>query len=80
VPDPVGSWGEVEYLRKLPLPDLILMDIALFWRYWRHRNSPADTEDFRSPIIFISTHSDVDRFAPADKTKPAGFIVKPYNG
>lgn len=79
VPDPVASGEEVlEYLRKFPCPDLILMDITFAGGIDGIETARQIRQTSDIPVIFISAHSDGERRIRASKITHTGFIVKPF--
>ncbi|NYT06581.1 MAG: response regulator [Methanomicrobiales archaeon] len=59
-------------------PDLVLMDIRLKGEM----DGIAAAEIIRGqhdiPVIYLTSHSDDDTIERAKKTRPAGFIIKPF--
>lgn len=59
-------------------PDLALLDIRM-----RGKNDGVDIgeyimQNYNFPIIYITAHSDKDIVQNALKTKPSGYIIKPF--
>lgn len=78
-PGPVASGEDaIEYLEKFPLPDLILMDIALDGRMDGIETLRQIRKCSDIPVIFLTAHNDPATIARAGEVTPSGFIVKPF--
>jgi two-component system cell cycle sensor histidine kinase/response regulator CckA len=62
------------------LPDLVLMDIRLRGRDDGIETAAKVREQFRLPIIFVTSHADDETLQRAKVTEPSGYIVKPFAG
>ncbi len=77
VPEIVAHPAHVESSLARVRPDLVLMDIDL--------GDGASGIDVAAllppdlPVLFVSAHSDPSTLARAGKTRPAGFVVKPFD-
>jgi len=61
------------------VPDLVLMDIALYGgndgvvlAKWIDRN-------YKIPVIYVTSHTDNSTFERASKSMPYGYLIKPFN-
>ncbi|KQC05493.1 MAG: two-component system response regulator [Methanoculleus sp. SDB] len=59
-------------------PDLALMDIRLKGESDGIGAAEAIREKENIPVIYLTSHSDEDTLERAKKTKPAGYIIKPF--
>ena len=59
--------------------DLVLMDIGLKGEIDGIEVANIIKNDHRTPIIFITGFADANTLNRANKTEPAGYIVKPIN-
>ena len=60
-------------------PDLVLMDISLQGEKDGVQAAEVIGQRFATPVVFLTAHTDQATVARAQATKPAGFIVKPFN-
>lgn len=77
VPEIVGHPTYLEASLARVRPDLVLMDIDL-----GEGVSGIDVAALLPPdlpVLFVSAHSDPATLARAGKTRPAGFVVKPFD-
>lgn len=73
-----SSWQEVNLLMEEELPDIVLSDINL-----GNKESGIDIaekifRDYGKPVVFLSAYSNHETIDAALKTKPFGYLVKPY--
>ena len=77
VPEIVGHPAHLEISLARVRPDLVLLDIDL--------GEGASGIDVAAllppdlPVLFVSAHADPATLARAGKTRPAGFVVKPFD-
>ncbi|SEL32935.1 response regulator [Parapedobacter koreensis] len=64
---------------KSSQPDLILIDIILSGEKTGIDLAHKINSTFRIPFIFLTSHADRGTIEAAKSTKPAGYIVKPFN-
>jgi len=62
---------------KSPLPDLILMDIALAGRLDGIQTARRIRERYPIPIIFLTAYSSQSRIDEAKEVSPFGYLMKP---
>lgn len=60
-------------------PDLILMDIDLDGELDGVHLAEKVNEKFPTPFIFVTSHADKGTIERVKRTRPAGFIVKPFD-
>ena len=60
-------------------PDLILMDINLEGDLDGVQLAEKVNGKFRTPFIFVTSHADKGTIERVKQTRPAGFIVKPFD-
>jgi len=60
-------------------PDLILMDIILSGAMDGITAYEKIKESHRTPVIYLTAHSDDETISRAKATEPQGFIIKPIN-
>ncbi len=60
-------------------PDLILIDIILSGEKTGIDLAHEINRTYRIPFIFLTSHADRSTIEAAKSTKPAGYIVKPFN-
>ena len=78
-PDPVASGEDaIEYLKTGPIPDIILMDIALSGKLDGIETLQQIRKGSGIPVIFLTAHNDACTTARASESSPSGFIVKPF--
>ncbi len=68
----------LEKIKKLR-PDLIFMDIILEGKMDGIETVKKIKKIYDVPIIYITAHSDEHTVNRAKKTKPQGYILKPFN-
>jgi signal transduction histidine kinase len=61
-------------------PDLILMDITLIGEMDGIEAAGQIYSQFNIPVVYITAHSDKELLKRIKKTKPFGYIVKPFEG
>lgn len=60
-------------------PDAVLMDINLESEKDGVQLAQIINENYKLPFIFLTAHADKQTLEHAKKTKPAGYIVKPFD-
>jgi len=60
-------------------PDLLLIDIILSGEKTGIDLAHEINRSYRIPFIFLTSHADRSTIEAAKSTKPAGYIVKPFN-
>src|SRR5665647_2191042 len=68
----------LEYLRRSPLPDLILMDIGLAGEYNGIETARRIHEHSDIPVIFLTAYSDQTRIREAGEVSAFERIRKPF--
>ncbi|GGG85301.1 hypothetical protein GCM10007415_18270 [Parapedobacter pyrenivorans] len=64
---------------KASHPDLVLIDIILSGQKTGIDLAHEINQTYRVPFIFLTSHADRSTIEAAKSTKPAGYIVKPFN-
>lgn len=64
---------------KTSHPDLLLVDIILSGQKTGIDLAHEINQTYRVPFIFLTSHADRSTIEAAKSTKPAGYIVKPFN-
>jgi two-component system, response regulator PdtaR len=64
-------------LGKSPLPDLILMDIALAGKLDGIETARRIREKHPIPVIFLTAYSNQNRIEQANAVSPCGYLMKP---
>lgn len=64
---------------KASQPDLVLVDIILSGQKTGIDLAHEINQTYRIPFIFLTSHADRSTIEAAKSTKPAGYIVKPFN-
>ncbi|MDP2796133.1 MAG: response regulator [Methanoregula sp.] len=59
-------------------PDVVLMDINIKGDIDGIETTKRIKERFNLPVIYVTSHSDGATLERAKKTKPDGFILKPF--
>jgi two-component system response regulator LytT len=59
-------------------PDLVLLDIRMKSEFEGIEIASEISENYNTPYLFITAHSDTQIIEKALKTKPAGYITKPF--
>ena len=78
-PDPVASGEDaLEYLKKFPYPDLILMDVALSGKIDGIEAAREIRKSSQIPVIFLTANNDVTTLSRMVDIGSSGFIVKPF--
>jgi len=67
----------MDLVRKLH-PDLVLMDINIGGEVDGIDTALMIKEEFNIPIIYITSHSEGPTLERAKRSKPDGFILKPF--
>ena len=65
-------------LAKETDPDLILMDVKISGQIDGIETADTLQKETSIPVIFVTAHADVATVERAAKTKPYGYIVKPF--
>lgn len=60
-------------------PDLVLMDIGLKGDMDGVQTAELIGKRYDIPVIYLTSHSDAYTVSRARMTKPAGYVLKPYN-
>lgn len=60
-------------------PDIVLLDISIEGDLDGVQVAEKINEKFQIPFIFITSHADKGTIERVKQTKPAGFIVKPFD-
>jgi CheY-like chemotaxis protein len=76
----VTSTGEdaVEKARH-HLPDVVLMDIRLAGEMDGITAAAQIGEKYHIPVIYLTSYSDEETLARARETRPAGYVLKPFD-
>ena len=78
-PDPIASGEEViEYLKKSPAPDLILMDVSLGGRIDGIETARYIRNSSGVPVIFLTAHNNAKTLSSAEVIASKGIIMKPF--
>jgi CheY-like chemotaxis protein len=64
-------------LASSPLPDLILMDIALAGKLDGIETARQIREQYPIPVIFLTAYSSQNRIEQAKAVSPFGYLMKP---
>lgn len=72
------SKSEILSLIKRTDPDLILLDIRMEEAYDGIEIGEYIQQNYNFPVIFLTAHSDQEIVSRALKTKPSGYIIKPF--
>lgn len=68
----------IEFIKK-ESPELILLDISLDGDIDGVMLAEIINEKFQIPFVFLTSHADKLTVNRVKRTKPSGFILKPYN-
>ena len=60
-------------------PDIVLMDIQLIGKMSGIEVAKQIRDDHDIPVIYLTAHSDEDRFEHARFTEPYGYLIKPID-
>jgi CheY-like chemotaxis protein len=60
-------------------PDIVLMDINIRGDIDGIETTQKIRKEFNIPVIYVTSHSDGATLERAKETRPAGFIVKPFD-
>jgi CheY-like chemotaxis protein len=60
-------------------PDIVLMDINIRGDIDGIETTKMIRKEFNIPVIYVTSHSDGATLERAKETRPAGFIVKPFD-
>ena len=75
----IVSSGEAAIKKITELsPDLILMDIMLEGELTGIQTAKHTLDNHRIPLIYISAYADENTISEAKKTKPYGYLIKPF--
>ncbi|MDG5766662.1 ATP-binding protein [Balneolales bacterium ANBcel1] len=61
------------------VPDLVLMDIALYGGNDGVILAKWIDKNYKIPVIFVTSHTDSSTFERASKSMPYGYLIKPFN-
>ncbi len=61
------------------VPDLVLMDIALYGGHDGVILAKWIDKNYKIPIIYVTSHTDTSTFERASKSMPYGYLIKPFN-
>ncbi len=64
---------------KKEVPDLVLMDIALYGGNDGVILAKWIDKNYRIPVIYVTSHTDNSTFERASKSMPYGYLIKPFN-
>ncbi|WP_406655953.1 response regulator [Methanolobus sp. ZRKC2] len=78
VPAIVATGEEAIKMAEITFPDLILMDVRLKGNMNGVETAEEIRKKFDIPIIYLTAYSDDEVLEKAKKTKPYGYIVKPF--
>ncbi|ETA68099.1 MAG: two-component system, response regulator PdtaR [Methanolobus sp.] len=78
VPALATTGEEAIKMAEITFPDLILMDVRLKGEMDGIRTAEEIRKDFDIPIVYLTAYSDDEILEKAKKTKPYGYIVKPF--
>ena len=78
VPDTAVSAEEAIDLIRNEKPDIVLVDIMLKGRMDGIELAKIINDSFDIPFIFVTSHADRATIERAKKTRPHGYIVKPF--
>lgn len=73
------SFDDAIHQLKNNTPDAILLDINLENEKDGVHLAQIINEQFQLPFIFLTAHADKQTLERAKKTKPAGYIIKPFD-
>lgn len=73
------SVDDAIYQLKNNTPDAVLLDINLESEKDGVQLAQIINEQFQLPFIFLTAHADKQTLERAKKTKPAGYIIKPFD-
>lgn len=79
VMDTAHSAGQALNILKDEQPDLILLDINLEDDIDGIEIAEYINGHYSIPFIFLTSYADIETLKRAKKTKPMGYIVKPFN-
>jgi len=74
-----GSAAEAMRMIEEEKPDLILMDIVLPGEHDGIETAELIRNRFDLPVIYLTAHTNGEYIARAKKTKPFGYLIKPFN-
>lgn len=78
VPALATTGEEAIKMAEITFPDLILMDVRLKGEMNGIQTAEEIRKEFDIPIIYLTAYSDDEVLEKAKKTKPYGYIVKPF--
>ncbi|MDI6402301.1 ATP-binding protein [Balneolaceae bacterium ANBcel3] len=61
------------------VPDLVLMDIALYGGNDGVILAKWIDKNYKIPVIYVTSHTDTSTFERASKSMPYGYLIKPFN-
>ncbi len=69
--------GAIRHVEQSP-PDLVLMDIILDGAMDGIQAAEEIQNRYRTPVVYVTAHADETTFERAKRTRPCGYLVKPY--
>ena len=78
VPALATTGEEAIKMAEITFPDLILMDVRLKGEMDGIQTAGEIRKNFDIPIVYLTAYSDDEILEKAKKTKPYGYIVKPF--
>ncbi len=78
VPAIVATGEEAIKMAEITFPDLVLMDVRLKGEMDGVDTAEKIRENFDIPIIYLTAYSDDEVLEKAKRTRPYGYIVKPF--
>lgn len=64
---------------KKEQPDLVLMDIQLSGEMSGIEAAKVITQQYKVPVIYLTSHSDSHTFSKAMKSEPDNYLIKPFD-
>jgi len=78
VPPPVSSGDEAIKKIEEEIPDLVIMDVLLQGSIDGVETARQITSRFDIPVLYLTAYSDQNLLERVKITKPAGYLVKPF--
>ncbi|WP_321429869.1 response regulator [uncultured Methanolobus sp.] len=78
VPALATTGEEAIKMAEITFPDLILMDVRLKGEMDGIQTAGEIRKNFDIPVVYLTAYSDDEILEKAKKTKPYGYIVKPF--
>jgi CheY-like chemotaxis protein len=76
--DVISSGEEAVETSRHLLPDVVLMDIRLSGEMDGITAAAQIGEKYHIPVVYLTAHSDEETLARARETRPAGYVLKPF--